>query len=147
MQFVHLEPPEPPYRVASSNQKARFNSCCLSRRLVPLFKRVYSLLLMGERHHHHSRRASEAWQSLSVWMSTHERKSLFSLRSSEPLKNQRVGWIFFWSFSACLRQTFHRRPLPQPGVNTEPDPPWPWPWNQVRISTKSPRLSYKPRDK
>ena len=66
---------------------------------APSFKRVYSLLLMGERHHHHSRRASEAWQSLSVWMST--QKSIFSsfIRASE----EPAGWLDF--FLEFLRQS------------------------------------------
>ena len=89
---------------------------------APLFKRLDSLLLMGERHHHHSRRASEAWQSLSVWMSTHERKSLFSLRSSEPLKNQRVGLIF--SLPVCDKHFTDDRflNLGSTQSRTRPDP-------------------------
>ena len=59
---------------------------------APLFKRLDSLLLMGERHHHHSRRASEAWQSLSVWIWT--QKFIFSsfIRGSE----EPAGWFDFF---------------------------------------------------
>ena len=75
---------------------------------------------MGERHH--SQRVSEAWQSLSVWMSTHERKSLFSLRSSEPLKNQRVGLIF--SLPVCDKHFTDDRflNLGSTQSRTRPDP-------------------------
>ena len=63
---------------------------------------------------HHGSQTSEGGQLLSVWMYEWAQKYIFSsfIRASkEP-----VGWFYFlWKWSASLRQTFHRRLLPQLG--------------------------------